>query len=79
MFASHKKSNTITLVVEGMRCTQCEATIKIALQKVPGVKRVSIQKRRNVIVEVQADQTDLTPALKKAIEQTGYQVVEMGE
>lgn len=31
--------------VDGIRCTQCEATIKITLRKLPGVQNVKIRKK----------------------------------
>jgi copper chaperone CopZ len=38
--------------VDGVRCTQCEATIKIALRSLPVVQNVKIQKKKHVQIEL---------------------------
>jgi copper chaperone CopZ len=75
MFSSQNKNPTITLTVDDLRCMQCEATIKIALQKVAGVKRVRIQRRKEVIVEVEALRPGIKEELIQAIEASGYRVM----
>lgn len=75
MFKSKQNPQAIHLVVDDMRCTQCEATIKIALQKVPGVKRVRIQHRRDVFVTLTDGSTDIREQLVAAIEASGYSVL----
>lgn len=43
MIWQRKKGEVISLEVEGIRCTQCEATIKNAVGSLPGVRAVSIR------------------------------------
>ncbi|MCE1255660.1 MAG: heavy-metal-associated domain-containing protein [Anaerolineae bacterium] len=74
MFWSRKKGEVISLDVDGMRCTQCEAVIKIALRKIPGVHQVDIQKRKTVLVELESGVQVSEPDLAAAIEQHGYKV-----
>ena len=74
MFKRKDPAESIHLVVDDMRCSQCEATIKIALQKVPGVKRVRIQHRRDVFVTLVDGSTDIREQLVAAIEASGYSV-----
>jgi cation transport ATPase len=74
MFWNRNNGETIILEVEGMRCTQCEATIKIALHHIPGVQQVTIRQKRRVQVEL-APQKHISRAdLVTAIEQSGYKV-----
>lgn len=66
---------TITLRVEGMTCDHCKQTVEGALQKVPGVQeaRVDLQKK-TATVRYDETKTNET-ALKKAVEEQGYDVV----
>lgn len=76
MFWNRKKGETIRFEVEGMRCTQCEATIKIALHKIPGVRRIGIHQKKQVTVDIAPDASVSRADLATAIERTGYRVKE---
>lgn len=43
MFWKRKKGEVVAFEVEGIRCTQCEAAIKIALHQTPDVRRITIR------------------------------------
>lgn len=63
---------TSTFTVTGMTCANCEVTIKLALEKTPGVKRadVSYDQSRTVVYY---DPNVTTPdKLREVINQTGY-------
>lgn len=67
---------TATFKVKGMTCVSCETTIKIALERTPGVRRANVSyERGEAVVEYDPHQT--TPAeLRDAINSTGYTVEE---
>jgi copper chaperone CopZ len=79
MIWSRKKGETLSFIVEGMRCAHCEATIKIALHSVPGVQRVEIRRRKIVRVEVDPGQPIPRAELLAAINRTGYQASELAD
>jgi mercuric ion transport protein len=65
-----------TFKVEGMTCVSCETTIKLALERVPGVSRAEVSYDRGEAV-VEYDPHKTTPAaLRDAINSTGYTVKE---
>ena len=68
-------ATTLTLPVEGMSCAGCEQNIRFALSSLAGVERVHAD-QRTARVEVVYDpaRTDET-ALRSAIEDMGYHVV----
>jgi mercuric ion binding protein len=62
----------VELTVPTMDCETCPITIRIALQKVPGVKKAVVSyERRNAIVTYD-DTTTNVGALTRATEQAGY-------
>ncbi|MEO5799658.1 MAG: heavy metal translocating P-type ATPase, partial [Gemmatimonadales bacterium] len=69
---AHRSEATITLPVEGMTCTACQARIQSALQREPGVNQADV----NVMLAnatVRFDPARLTPErLVEVIEATGY-------
>ncbi len=65
-----------TLEVDGIRCASCEATIKIAVGSLPGVRSVSIRRKKQVEVEITEGQTVQRADLVAAIEKHGYKVME---
>jgi len=71
---SRKKGEVVVIEIEGIHCTHCEATIKIALMNVPGVQRVKIQQKKTVLIEIAPDQHVSNAALLVAIESVGYAV-----
>ncbi len=74
MFWSREKGEVIQLDVEGMHCTQCEATVKIALHKKPGVRRITIRQRQQVSVELAPGARITREELAAVIDATGYRV-----
>ena len=70
-----KKAMLVTMKIEGMMCGHCEATVKKALEAVPGVisAEVSHEKGEAVVTLSDAIPFDL---LKKAVEDKDYKVVE---
>lgn len=64
----------IKLSVQGMSCENCANHVTEALEKVPGVTKVTVSLRDNTAeVELRADAGDVTPQLLQAVEQAGYQ------
>jgi len=69
-----KKFQQTTLLVEGIRCNHCESSIKLALSNIPGVRRVKITKREQVIIEFDTDEKVSEHLLVSAIQKVGYQL-----
>ena len=64
-----------TIKVEGMMCPHCEASVKSALEEIPGVEQASASHEAGeAVVTLSADVSDET--LKNAIEAKGYKVVD---
>jgi mercuric ion binding protein len=62
----------VTLTVPTMDCATCPVTIKVALMKVPGVKRAVVSyKSRNAKVTFDDSRTDVA-ALTQATDAAGY-------
>ena len=62
-----------TFKVSGMTCAGCETTIKLALEKTPGVRSAEVSYDRGEAV-VEYDTAAMTPEkLRDAINETGYQ------
>ena len=67
---------TATFRVEGMTCVSCETTIRLALERAPGVSRAEVSYDRGEAV-VKYDPEKTTPdRLRDAINSTGYTVKE---
>ncbi len=64
----------ITLKVEGMMCPKCEARTKKALEAVPGVEKAEASHVAGTAV-VTGSGLDVA-ALKAAVTEAGYQVVD---
>ena len=67
------QDNSLTVPIEGMTCASCSARVERALQRVPGVRQVSV----NLASESAA--VDLASpvaaeALSQAVEKAGYTV-----
>lgn len=63
---------TVTVEVEGMDCASCEAPIRAALEKTPGVSSADVSyERGNARVQFDSRQTDIN-RIKRAISATGY-------
>ena len=76
MIGSRNKRPQTTLFVDGIRCNHCESSIKLALAKFPGVKRVKIRKRKLVVIELDANHPTTKLDLATAIENAGYRLLE---
>ncbi len=64
----------IKLSVQGMSCENCAKHVTEALEKVPGVTKVTVSLRDNTAeVELGTDAGDVTPQLLQAVEQAGYE------
>jgi copper chaperone CopZ len=67
-------NNKTTLHVMGMSCGGCEKAVERALMSVPGVTSATADReRQEVAVEFNPDMTT-EPALRQAIERSGYKV-----
>ena len=75
MIGLRKKRSQITLSVAGIRCNHCESSIKLALGKTPGVRRVQISKREQVVVEFDPTSQVSGGELISIIEKAGYRVI----
>jgi len=63
---------SVTIQVEGMDCSACEAPIRAALQQTPGVRNADVSyKRGDARVEFDPKQAN-AEQLKRAIDSTGY-------
>ena len=61
------------MMIEGMSCSHCSSRVEQALNGVPGVKAKVDLERKTAYLELEQDVPDET--LKQAVEQAGYQVV----
>lgn len=65
-------SQTATLDVSGMSCVTCPLTVKAALNKVPGVRRVAVDfKTRQAVVTFENTRTNVE-SLQKATANVGF-------
>ena len=76
MIFSKTKSSQTTFFVDGIRCNHCESNIKLALSKVPGVMRVKVLKRKQVVIELDVNLQTSHLDLAAAIENAGYRLLE---
>ena len=64
-----------TLLVEGMSCAHCEKAVRNALGELPEVKNVEVDlATKKVVVEGEGLVDD---RLREAIDEAGYEVVEI--
>ncbi|MCH5278430.1 MAG: heavy metal translocating P-type ATPase [Christensenellaceae bacterium] len=66
--------STKTLHIEGMMCGHCEATVKKALESLPGVEQAIVSHTEGTAVVTLNAEAD-EDAMKKAVEAEDYQVV----
>ncbi len=71
-----KENNTMerTLKVEGMMCEHCEATVKKALEAIPGVESAVADRNAGTAVVTMTEEVPFE-VLKKAVEDKDYTVV----
>lgn len=65
-----------TVYVKGMMCEHCEATVKKALEDVPGVKSASVSRKKGTAVVKLSGEAD-DALLKKAVEDKDYEVTKI--
>jgi copper ion binding protein len=65
----------IVLTVEGMSCAHCENAVKKAVSALDGVASVAVDLPAKT-VSIEHDGTVSTDAIKEAIEDQGYDVVQ---
>ena len=76
VYVSQSNIEKHTFEVRGMTCAGCEAHVESEVNKLDGIVSVkSGYENANTIVKFDKTKTDL-PAIRKAIESTGYKVVE---
>lgn len=72
--AASAETTRATFAVEGMTCASCETTLRLALERTPGVQRAEASYKNGEAV-VEYDATLTTPdKLRAAIDETGYKV-----
>ncbi len=64
---------TVTLAVPGMTCAACPITVKKALEKVPGVSRVSVSYEKKEAVVTFDDAKATIKTLEDATSEAGYE------
>ena len=70
--AAQAGERKVELTVPTMDCDTCPITIRVALMKVPGVKKAVVSyARRNAVVTFD-DKATTVAALTKATEEAGY-------
>ena len=65
-----------TIVIEGMMCPHCEATVKKALEALDGVSSAEVSHEKGTAV-VSFSQDVADDVLTKAVEDKDYKVVEV--
>ncbi len=68
-----KKAMSVTMKIEGMMCGHCEATVKKALEAVPGVISADVSHEKGEAVVTMSDVIPFD-VLKKAVEDKDYKV-----
>ena len=63
-----------TLKIEGMMCGHCGATVKKALEAIPGVERADVSHEKGTAVVTLSKDVD-DAVLKKAVEDKDYKVI----
>ena len=72
-FFKRSPTKEIQLQVEDLHCEMCAQTVREALQKVAGVKKVKVNlSQKRVIVAYAAELEVSVESLIKALEPTGY-------
>lgn len=69
-----EENNTMEITVKGMMCAHCEAHVKDALEKIPGVDEATANHEANLVtLKTSADVAEAD--LKAAVEGAGYEYV----
>ena len=64
-----------TVIIEGMTCEHCKARVESRLNSLDGVLAKVNLKRKTAVVSMEKDVED--EVIKKAIENAGYEVIEI--
>ena len=72
-FAGEKKAE---IKIDGMTCGNCVSKVKTALEKTTGVKSADVSLETNTAVVVYDDSKTDEASLKKAVNSTGFKVVD---
>lgn len=64
-----------TVIIEGMTCEHCKARVESRLNELDGVSAKVNLKRKTAVVSMEKDVQD--EVIKKAIENVGYEVIEI--
>jgi copper chaperone CopZ len=67
-----KNRNTTELTVTGMTCGHCEMRVKMALEKVPGVKEAKTDHTKDVALITTQGDVDMD-AMVQAVKDAGYE------
>lgn len=70
LFGKDKKTTQLT--VTGMSCGHCEMRVKMALEKVPGVKQAKADNTKDLAVITTEGEVDMD-ALVQAVKDAGYE------
>ena len=71
---SSNQQQWATFKVSGMTCAGCEVTIKLALERTPGVRSAEVSYERGEAVVVYDPSVTTPEKLRDAINETGYKV-----
>jgi copper chaperone CopZ len=66
----------IKITIEGMHCAACGGNVEKSLRKIPGVVEVSVSVMTHKGI-IEAEDSVSEEALKKAVADVGYKVVEV--
>lgn len=72
MFFKRKPVVTTEFEVAGVRCSHCEAAIKIALRDLPGVQSVHIQEKKRVRCSIDASAFTSPVDMTRVLTEIGY-------
>ncbi len=75
IIVEEKEKMTVTMKIEGMMCPRCEAHVKSALEKIPGVEIATPNHTTNSAEVVLTEEVEFN-VLKSAVENEGYTVLE---
>lgn len=67
-----KDRKTTELTVTGMTCGHCEMRVKMALEKVPGVKEAKADNTKDVAIITSEGDVDMD-AMVQAVKDAGYE------
>ena len=65
-------TQAVTLLIPGMTCSACPITVRTALKRVLGVKKVSIDEAQKRVTVTYDDSKTNVQALTQATEDAGY-------